>query len=718
MNTLGRYTLIRRLATGGMGEIYLAEAEGAANFKKRVAIKRILPHLATNEDFVSKFIDEAHLMVQLQHGNIMPVLELSETDGELYIVMEYLPGRDLKAVIRRLRADGRRIPVDLALWLIAEVCAGLDYAHRKVGPDGEPLHVVHRDVSPSNIVLGAGGEVKLVDFGIARARGGMHQSVSGTLQGKFVYMSPEQAEGERTDPRSDVFSAGLVLYELLCGVRPFEGESETETLRLVRSGEIVAPSRIRDDLTGDLDALVARALERDREGRYPTAAAFRHAITHHLAVSGSKADAGAFGTFLGALFPEGVEAPVAEDVPMSLDDALNMQLGALTPSIDAFGRTRTSSLPRPQPPPAVTHPSGQVIPSIVETMPEHAVPPRVGGRRRWVLLGLLTGVASAAGIVNWWPREGYIRPNVTPAVAFTLEVDNQVHDVDQPLQAGETYHVCASAPERKPHCRKWALIPGQNPIPFVLALTVPPRLDPVISPADAEAVIEVDGHVVAVPYIGEFFQESEKAHYVCVQASGFVRHCNEVHARQGKVAPRFELVAVAEVAPEPDAGPAPEPDAGPAKTRPAVRARYVRITSTPTAQVWRGLIRLGVTPLAPERVRSVATTYELRAARHRTRRVIVPPDHEGGLLHVELEALGTGLLTVRAKPDAATILLDGKPIGVGSVPSLEVPEGRHTLVAQWTDPATGKVRRGERTIDIVAGEPAKVTDLDLRGAEP
>ena len=338
---LGRYDLLRRLAAGGMGEVYLAQSEGAANFTKQVAIKRILPHLARDEGFVRKFIDEAHLMVQLHHGNIVPVLELADDEGELYLVMEYLPGRDLKAVLRRLRADERQMPVDLAVWLVGEVLAGLDYAHRKRGADGESLGVVHRDVSPSNVCLGAGGEVKLVDFGIARARGGLHQSISGTLQGKFVYMSPEQADGQAVDARSDVFSAGLVLYELLTDQRPFEGDTETETLRRVRECKVDPPSSKRDAVPEALDAIVMKALAVDPDDRYTTAGEMRRALSHHLAVTGSEADAGALARFLAEVFPEGV-VPRHEAAPRSFDDALLMQLGG---SESGSAGTRTASAP-------------------------------------------------------------------------------------------------------------------------------------------------------------------------------------------------------------------------------------------------------------------------------------------------------------------------------------------------------------------------------------
>lgn len=171
MEKLGRYTLIRRLASGGMGQVYLARTEGAANFSKEFAIKRILPHLSDEPDFVRKFIDEANVMVQLHHGNIVPVVELESTGSELYIVMEYLPGRDLKNVMRACRERGIQFPLHLALWLTHQVLMGLEYAHRKQDQAGQSLNIIHRDVSPANIMLGAGGAVKLIDFGIAQARG-------------------------------------------------------------------------------------------------------------------------------------------------------------------------------------------------------------------------------------------------------------------------------------------------------------------------------------------------------------------------------------------------------------------------------------------------------------------------------------------------------------------------------------------------------------------
>ncbi|MBU0553961.1 serine/threonine protein kinase [Myxococcota bacterium] len=372
MSRLGRYTLLRRLAEGGMGSVYLAEIQGAANFTRRVAIKRILPHLARDPAFLSKFIDEANLMVQLHHGNIIGVQELADADGELYIVMDYLPGRDLKAVTRALRQSQRLMPPDLAAWIIAEVCAGLDYAHLKTDEQGRPLHIVHRDVSPSNILLGADGEVKVADFGIAQARGGLHKSVTGALQGKFVYMSPEQAEGQPLNARSDVFSAGLILYELLSNTRPFAGESETDILRRVRAGVHQGPEALRPGLDPGLSALVMRALAYRPEDRFESAGVMRRALLRYLAEAHSEADARALSGFLHTLFPEGVVPEASPPTPLSMDDALLLQLNGLTPSsrpahVEGTPSALAATLSRPaltpsarwQPPEA---PSGQWTP--------------------------------------------------------------------------------------------------------------------------------------------------------------------------------------------------------------------------------------------------------------------------------------------------------------------------------------------------------------------
>ncbi len=714
--TLGRYVLLRRLAAGGMGEVYLAEKEGAANFRKQVAIKRILPHLATNPDFVSKFIDEAHVMVQLHHGNIVPVLELADEEGELYLVMEYLPGRDLKAVIRRLRADNKRMEPELACWLVAEVCAGLDYAHRKVGADGQPLGIVHRDVSPSNVCLGAGGEVKLVDFGIARARGGLHQSISGTLQGKFVYMSPEQADGRGLDARADVFSAGLVLYELICGLRPFEGESETETLRLVRQASVEPPSSVRRDLDPALDEICMRALSRDPDARYATAAEFRRALQHYLADQRSEADARALVGFLSDLFPEGVVPPAEEPTPLSVDDALLMQLGQLTPSVDAFGRTRTntgeSQRSRPSTPSTATIQSARRATDSVSgfdppTITESPHPPHRTGRRRFVLLGLLIGLGASAAL--WYgqrPDPAWLAPQVPKAAEATAKVtvDGRPYTAETALEAGDSHWVCVEAEMHLKMCdRVDALTPGINKPPFAL-----PKLrmiSPVIVPPGIGVTIRVNGRLVeSGRQVRRIAQEDT---HVCVRAGGYETQpaeCQNVPAGEDTAEPHFELVPIVEA--EPDA--APEPDAADAGTKPnpkprRPRVRYLRLTSTPTADVWRGIRRVGTTPHR-FKIESVAVELELRAAGHASKRFTVRPNHRGKEAHIRLERPGS--LDVRAVPGAAEIFVAGRRLGEGLVQGHSLAPGKYVVEARFR--YQGKVHKARQSVDIRSGAKERV----------
>ncbi len=351
---LGRYELLRRIAKGGMGEIYLARTRGMAGFEKNCIIKTMLPHLAEEQEFVTKFLDEGRIVVQLVHGNIVPVFDMGDEDGEVYMAMEYIAGRDLREVTKRLAAHGDTMPVDLALFVASEVCKGLDYAHRKVDEAGESLGIVHRDVSPSNVLISREGEVKLIDFGIARAAGRLGQTVSGRIQGKFCYMSPEQAAGRSLDGRSDTFSAGLVLYELLTGFRPFEGGTDLQSLDLVRECAIDPPGALNLEVPAEIDEIVMIALAKDPADRYPTIDKFQIALMQYLYSSGSSPTSSDLAAFLGDMFPEGLEREELKSArdasppkKMSLDEALDFELGKLagTPAtvVDPHETTAVSS---------------------------------------------------------------------------------------------------------------------------------------------------------------------------------------------------------------------------------------------------------------------------------------------------------------------------------------------------------------------------------------
>ena len=244
--------------------------------------------------------------------------------------------------MRACRERGIQFPLHLALWLTHQVLMGLEYAHRKQDQAGQSLNIIHRDVSPANIMLGAGGAVKLIDFGIAQARGRLQQSASGTLQGKFVYMSPEQAVGRTLTPATDIFSAGLILYELICNLRPFDADSETETLRLVRACDVKAPRVYVPQLPEAVDTLIMKALSAAPSERFESAGAMARAIQHFLVLDDSQAGPGALSDFLREVFPNGV-VPTEAPQPRTLDDALLNQLDAFTPSFARIEHTQTQT---------------------------------------------------------------------------------------------------------------------------------------------------------------------------------------------------------------------------------------------------------------------------------------------------------------------------------------------------------------------------------------
>lgn len=345
---LGRYELIKRIAVGGMGVIYLAKSRGAGGFEKTVIIKKILDHLADEPEFITKFLDEGRTVVHLTHGNIVPVFDMGAQDGEYFIAMDYVPGRDLRDVLKRLSEKGDKnqknvlMPMSLAVFIAIEACKGLDYAHRCAGEDGAPLGIVHRDVSPSNILISRDGEVKIIDFGIARATSRVAKTMTGRIQGKVCYMSPEQASGKPVDRRSDVFSTGVVLYEMLTGVRVFQGDSDLQSLDYVRQCVVDPPSTLNPQIPPELDAIVLRALAADPEARYQSSDALHVALLEWLYGRGRAVTSQQLAEFVRELFPEGFERTElrrARDpsslgssqnpARMNLDDALNAEFAKL-----------------------------------------------------------------------------------------------------------------------------------------------------------------------------------------------------------------------------------------------------------------------------------------------------------------------------------------------------------------------------------------------------
>ncbi len=277
-----RYQVIERIDAGGMAEVFKANSTSLQGFQKLVAIKRILPSLTQNQRFVRMFLDEAKVSLHLNHTNTVHVFDLGIADGTYFIVMEYVDGTNLKNVIEHLNQQGKALPIEQAVFIAIEVCKGLTHAHDKLDQNGRRLDIVHRDVSPPNVLISRSGEVKLTDFGLAKAKSQVEITDPGVVKGKFGYLSPEAAHGEDVDLRTDIFAVGILLWEMLTGRRLFLGETDYQTLEQVRAARTQPASLYRKDVPPELDQLLARALERDIDKRFQTAQSFGMALAQFL----------------------------------------------------------------------------------------------------------------------------------------------------------------------------------------------------------------------------------------------------------------------------------------------------------------------------------------------------------------------------------------------------------------------------------------------------
>lgn len=316
-----------------MAEVFAARLVGPAGFEKDVAVKRVLPRYAKDPVFLQRFLTEARLAARLSHPNIVQIFELGDDGEDHYIVMEAVRGATLRQVCRRLDELGERMPRGVALHIVRAICAGLSHAHEQVGADGQPLHIIHRDVSPQNVLLGHEGSIKLIDFGIAQAAGSGRLTQVGRPLGKPHYMAPEQivqTSSSPLDARADLFAVGVILHELLTGVRPFEAKTDQELIALIVKGERVPLHRVAPDLEPPLAALLDSALSLRRDDRPRSARAFAADLGAAIELTGHRADAHTLEALLQRLLPDSVSRPW----PVN-DDRL-----------DAGEHTRTEGVPR------------------------------------------------------------------------------------------------------------------------------------------------------------------------------------------------------------------------------------------------------------------------------------------------------------------------------------------------------------------------------------
>ena len=330
----GKYEIIRHLATGGMAEIYLARMSGVPGFQKVVCLKRIRPELASKKDFVEMFLDEARIAATLEHPNVVQTYDVGTVDGNYFIAMEYLHGEILSAMMHKVVGSGKMLPIEHSLNIGIALAQGLHYAHERKGSDGKPLEIIHRDVTPQNVILTYEGGVKLLDFGIAKATNKVSETRSGTLKGKLSYMSPEQCNGENLDRRSDIFSLGIVLWEMTVGRRLFRGQGDFSIMKAIVEGQVDKPTSRVADYPPALEAIVMKALEKDRDKRYATARELAQALEGYVRDNKIFVSQSGMQTFMEETFGNKIEAwREAQAKGKSLADHLKEAKSAEMPAL-------------------------------------------------------------------------------------------------------------------------------------------------------------------------------------------------------------------------------------------------------------------------------------------------------------------------------------------------------------------------------------------------
>ena len=463
----GKYLLEKQLAVGGMAEVFLANQTGPAGFRKTLCIKRILPNFVNDASFIEMFLDEARTAAQLSHPNIVQIYELGETEGSYYIAMEYIRGPSVSKVIRRLKQNELSIPLHYAAKIIANVCAGLEFAHTFADADGQPLHLVHRDISPDNILVSFTGAVKMIDFGIAKAKTNQSKTQAGAVKGKFSYMSPEQIMGANLDGRSDLFSLGIVLYELTTLQKPFGEDADLMTVSAIVNDPPPLPSEFLDGYPAVLQDVIVHALAKDRRERYASAQDMQHELERFIHEQGeflSERDIGNYMTRLFSDSPDDIEtlrqlgsgvrmrltgvpvvrpkvgvesedetvvgrpanavtpaktdikpAPVSEPAPVEDPDATKLMTQAAEEPEPTSPRERPPKQQAPRTPPKPTRPDGPKALSEVEP----PVETQGGGGRKLLWAALVVLLVGGGATATWYFLRG--NSNASPTEQKTTE---------------------------------------------------------------------------------------------------------------------------------------------------------------------------------------------------------------------------------------------------------------------------------------------------------
>jgi len=332
-----RYHVIEKIDMGGMAEIYRGRATSLEGIEKEVAIKRVLPQLTRNKKFIAMFLDEARLSMHLNHANIVQVFDVGRADQTYFIVMEFVQGYNLRKIFQQANLRNLPVPIEIAVYITMQICNGLAHAHEKRDTDGNPLHIVHRDVSPPNALVSKAGEVKLTDFGLAKAVSQMEETDPGVVKGKFSYLAPETAGGKDVDHRADLFAVGIILFELLTNRRLFLGATDAETVELVEAAEIPSVSKLNPDVPRELQLIVEEALAKNPKRRFSSAKVFSQRLARWLSSENLTVTPHSLAEYLERLFSkEEKEDPRARIDGMIAEEILNLSMLGMGP--ERFGQ--------------------------------------------------------------------------------------------------------------------------------------------------------------------------------------------------------------------------------------------------------------------------------------------------------------------------------------------------------------------------------------------
>ncbi|MCH9648566.1 MAG: TonB family protein [Deltaproteobacteria bacterium] len=436
----GHYTLLEKIAVGGMAEVWKARMDGVAGFQKTVAIKKILSHLTENKEFERMFVDEAKLAAELNHPNITHIYDLGVIQSEFYIAMEYVEGGNLRSILDTASRKGMPIPQDLSLLITSRMASALDYAHRKRDGDDKELGLVHRDVSPQNVLISYEGDIKLCDFGIVKAVSKTSQTKAGALKGKLQYMAPEQAWGREVDGRSDIFSLGTLLFEMLTGSRLFPGDDELAILETVRECKIQEPKELDPTIPDSINALVTKSLARDPKDRFQSADRLRDEIEsclENLTLRPSNADLAAYLRRLMSAAEPDDDFP---DEPTDLADRVaRFPLPSAEPPQDNIAEEQaepsteeasapldTSQEPTPE------SELGTLVEAIAPVEDVSTSPP--AGTKRWLWVAVAIALLAAALFLLWWRTQ----PSAAPPTPSPAATQSQPSSEERPANREET----------------------------------------------------------------------------------------------------------------------------------------------------------------------------------------------------------------------------------------------------------------------------------------